>query len=590
MAEKVRRGVDAHPEHATKDLHAVFDRTVTQAIPPVLLTLFGVYAILGVTRLFLLSPDYARVLSATAALTAIFFLAALLALRRWGFPEGFGHAAGAVIAAAALANTLVHLQLTGEARQTTTILLVVLGAGLIFVEWSWFAVVATLSFTGWLMVVRAHLPDPEWVHFGLLLFLGTVLAAVVLGTRARNLLGVEGLRLGERVRQIELESALNQTERARRGEQEARKALESAIVQVKESEQRFRGLADATFEGVVIFRNDYIVDANSRAAEMFGVAVPQLLGEPVLNLLALDGSKEVAARMLKGLESHGPAGVGHELEGRKYDGGLFPITVSVVETVHQGKPAKVLVIRDITDYKRVEQVLRHALDEAEASSRAKSTFLANMSHELRTPLNSVIGFANILMKKVGPELPARETDYLKRILSNGEHLLSLIDDILDLSKIDAQRMDILREPLQLDELVGEVVRTLDVEARERGLELRGEVPGALRPLVADPRRVRQVLLNLASNAVKFTPSGSVTIHVVAEDGSDRPSRIEVVDTGIGIPATRLKEIFSPFHQVDSSSTRSFGGTGLGLAISRSLCELMGFRLNATSQEGKARPS
>lgn len=128
-----------------------------------------------------------------------------------------------------------------------------------------------------------------------------------------------------------------------------------------------------------------------------------------------------------------------------------------------------LVIRDFTDYKRVEQVLRHALDEAEASSLAKSTFLENVSHELRTPLNSVIGFVNLLMKKLGPELPARETDYLKRILLNGEHLLSLIDDILDLSKINAQRMDILREPLQLDELVDEVVRTLDIQERKRGL-------------------------------------------------------------------------------------------------------------------------
>ena len=122
-----------------------------------------------------------------------------------------------------------------------------------------------------------------------------------------------------------------------------------------------------------------------------------------------------------------------------------------------------LVIRDFTDYKRVEQVLRHALDEAEASSLAKSTFLENVSHELRTPLNSVIGFVNLLMKKLGPELPARETDYLKRIL------LSLIDDILDLSKINAQRMDILREPLQLDEFVDEVVRTLDIQERKRGL-------------------------------------------------------------------------------------------------------------------------
>ncbi|MSR23215.1 MAG: PAS domain S-box protein [Gemmatimonadetes bacterium] len=442
--------------------------------------------------------------------------------------------------------------------------------------------IATLSFTGWLLVARDYLPDPEWVHFGFSLFLGSILAAVVLVIRARNLEGVEKLRMGDRVRQIEMESALSQTERARRGEEEARRALEGAIVQVRESEQRFRGLADATFEGVVIFRNGHVVDANTRAAELFGVSVPQLLGAPVLNLVA-EGSMDDAARVLEGGGGHGE---GLDLDASRYDGSLFPMAVSVVSTVHQEKNAKVMVIRDITDRRRVELVLRRALEEAEGNSRAKSTFLANMSHELRTPLNSVIGFANILMKRLGDELPVREMDYLKRIQSNGEHLLSLIDDILDLSKIDAERMEIVREPLQLDELVGEVLRTLDVQARKMGLELRSEVPGELRPLVADARRMLQILLNLAGNAVKFTPSGSVTIRVLAEEDSGRPARIEVSDTGIGIPAYRLEEIFSPFNQVDSSSARSFGGTGLGLTIARSLCELMGFDLYATSRKGE----
>ena len=163
MAEKVRQGVDVHSEHATKDLHAVFDRTVTQAIHPCSSRSSGstqssLWRASSCSLPDYARADYARDLSATAALTAIFFLAALLALRRWNIPGGCSHAKGAIIAAAELANTLVHLQLTSEARQTTTILLVVLGAGLIFVEWSWFAVVATLSFTGWLMVARVHLP------------------------------------------------------------------------------------------------------------------------------------------------------------------------------------------------------------------------------------------------------------------------------------------------------------------------------------------------------------------------------------------------------------------------------------------------
>jgi signal transduction histidine kinase len=172
------------------------------------------------------------------------------------------------------------------------------------------------------------------------------------------------------------------------------------------------------------------------------------------------------------------------------------------------------------------------------------------------------------------------------ITISGRSLLRIIDDILDLSKIDADRMELVREPLHLDETVAEVIRMLDVQARKRGLDLNSDVPDGLRPLVADARRMKQVLLNLAGNAVKFTPSGSVTIRVVAEPTSMRPARIEVADTGIGIPASRLDAIFHPFHQVDSSSARSFGGTGLGLTISRSLCELMGFELYAESREGE----
>jgi signal transduction histidine kinase len=197
----------------------------------------------------------------------------------------------------------------------------------------------------------------------------------------------------------------------------------------------------------------------------------------------------------------------------------------------------------------------------------------------------VIGFANILLKKQEGTLPPREVDFLRRIQTNGEHLLSLIEDILDLSKMDAQRMELVQEPVDLEELAGEVVRTLDLQARRKGLDLATEIPGGLHPAVADHRRLRQVLLNLVGNAVKFTVEGRVTVRVVTDDEGVRPLRIEVEDTGIGIPASELDEIFVPFHQVDASQARTFGGTGLGLAISRSLCDLMGFELRAGSMEG-----
>ncbi len=425
--------------------------------------------------------------------------------------------------------------------------------------------------------------EPEWAYFGMALVVATGLAVVVLSVRIRGMARLESFRRQERVRQLELETALEQTEQARQGEEAARKALEEALVQVKESEERFRRLADASFEGVVIFREGRIVDANARAAELFSVAVPQLIGDPVLNLVARP-QREEAERFLA-RTGRGGSAEPFELEGRRSDGTRFPMEVSVVDSFIEGREARVLIIRDVTNQKRVEGILRRALEEAEASSRAKSTFLANMSHELRTPLNSVIGFANILRKKQEDRVPARELDYLQRIMANGEHLLALIEDILDLSKIDARRVELQLEAVELDRVVAEVAQTLEFQARKKGLSLHSELPNDLEPVRADRRRLKQVVLNLAGNAVKFTGEGRVDIRVVAEpDGT--PVRIEVEDTGIGIPEDRLDHVFQPFEQADSSQTRSFGGTGLGLAISRSLCELMGFDLRVESRVGE----
>ncbi len=578
---------EPRPGYGAGEVSVSLDRNVAEALPPVLAALTLVYATLVPAHLFVLEYAAASQLALGCAIGAGLMGAGLVALRVAPIPAGRGHPAATALALLVLALSVLHLYLGGVPRETTTIVLLVLGVGLFFLDWGWFSIVVGASLASWLAVAAPNLPDPDWLHFGITLAIATVLSGTVLKVRRANLTRMEQLRTQHRVRQIELESALDQTERARSEGEDARKAMETAIVQVKESEERFRRLAEATFEGVLFYRRGLILDANPRAAQLLRVSVSQMVGDPVLNLVAPEHRNRAEGFLLgsgRGRDPSGPDTL--EVEGRRYDGTFLPAELSVVDSLYQGDPARVLVIRDVTNQKRAERMLRRALEEAEANSRAKSSFLANMSHELRTPLNSVIGFANILLKRQSESLPARELDYLRRIQTNGEHLLALIEDILDLSKIDAQRMEVVREPVPLDELTEEVVRMLDLQARRRSLELATEVPANLRPAIADHRRLRQVLLNLVGNALKFTQEGGVTIRVVSDGDAGRPLRIEVEDTGIGIPEAELEEVFSPFHQIDGSQARSFGGTGLGLAISRSLCELMGFELGARSRVGQ----
>jgi len=239
--------------------------------------------------------------------------------------------------------------------------------------------------------------------------------------------------------------------------------------------------------------------------------------------------------------------------------------------------------RDTTERRQTEAQLRDAIASAEQANVAKSTFLANMSHELRTPLNSVIGFSNVLRKNKQESLTATEIQYLGRIQSNGEHLLHLINDVLDLSKIEAGGMPLERQDVDLVEIVNDVLLQLD-PVRSRAVELCGEGPVDLVAVHTDPHRLKQVLINLVGNACKFTERGSVTVRVVANGRT--PIRIDVIDTGPGITESKLPRLFEPFRQADESTARTHGGTGLGLTIARELSSLLGFDLTVKSQVGR----
>lgn len=243
--------------------------------------------------------------------------------------------------------------------------------------------------------------------------------------------------------------------------------------------------------------------------------------------------------------------------------------------------------KQILEQKVLERTrqLESALRDAQSASRAKSDFLARMSHELRTPLNSVIGFANVLRKNNGGNLLPQDLAYLDRIQSNGRHLLGLINDVLDIAKVEAGKMVVTCTPVALE---GVIYHTLEeLEGRFVGTKVtpRVTLPASMEPVLGDEASIKQVLINLVGNAVKFTEEGTVSV-TVQVDERNRPLRLDVSDTGIGIPADRLEAVFESFEQADSDTRRRFGGTGLGLPISRALCELMGFRLAVTSEVGR----
>ena len=326
------------------------------------------------------------------------------------------------------------------------------------------------------------------------------------------------------------------------------------------------------------------IDVNNAFLRASGYSREEVLGhDPFeLNMIA---SNEELSRVGVALAKHGKA---HNVEVRfrKRDGETSPTLVSASILELGGFDCVLVIMRDISALKQAEAQIVAASVAAQAATRAKSEFLAGMSHEIRTPMNAMLGMADLLWEsRLGPE----QREYVRILRTTGNSMLKLIDDILDLSKVEAGRLTLESAEFDLRESIANTIEALEIRSRGKGLALTCEIdPDVPAVATGDALRLRQILFNIVGNAIKFTERGTVAVRVtpaVAADGT-RAIRFAVSDSGIGIPPDRIQQIFEEFTQVDSSTTRKYGGTGLGLAIANRLVHLMGGTIEVESELGR----
>ncbi|AMS44082.1 PAS domain S-box protein [Aminobacter aminovorans] len=366
--------------------------------------------------------------------------------------------------------------------------------------------------------------------------------------------------------------------------------VEDAVEQVAELEERLaemRTIIDTATDGVVLIDRDGAIRSISRPAEaLFGFDSDEVTGKPFYSLFAIE-SQRAARDYLVGLSEHGVASVlndGREVIGREAQGRFIPLFMTIGRLPNDS--GFCAVVRDITQWKRAEEELTQARAVAERSSSQKTDFLARISHEIRTPLNAIIGFSELMVdEKFGPVANDRYRDYLRDINRSGNHVLSLVNDLLDISKIEAGQQEMDYEAVSLNDTLAETVAMMQPQANRERVIIRSSFASRLPEIVADRRSIRQIALNVLSNAVRYTQAGGqVIVSTSYETSGDIVMRVR--DTGIGMSQAEIEQALKPFKQINSLKRSRGDGTGLGLPLTKAMVEANRARFAIASTPGE----
>lgn len=355
--------------------------------------------------------------------------------------------------------------------------------------------------------------------------------------------------------------------------------LSASIAQAKahqlvmDSESKFRTLISGASDGILISKDNLTLEANDSFLRMFDYTSEEIKNKVTFEYIAAPYRESVREKVESAFSKP------YETTGIKKDGTTFDIEILGKTLVINGENIRMTTIRDISEKKLIEQALKDSEKKSRDATKAKSEFLANMSHEIRTPLNGILGMTGLLLET---KLESQQQSYVEIIRNSGDSLLSIVNDILDFSKIEAKKLTLESITFELRPAIDDIKQILGYSLTQKKLNFKSSIDANVSQyVIGDPTRLRQILMNLVSNAIKFTSEGTIEIKV---SNSALGIRFEVIDSGIGIPESAIGQMFTAFSQVDASTTRKFGGTGLGLSICRELVMAMKGEIGVTSKE------